>query len=239
MQYAQTGDTWSDWLADNSDNTDDVKLTALREFIVQAARRWVDDCTYDAAWANKKLAKLGITERISVDNAYDLRILVTAVMELRVYGQNRDEALSKAADRIDSLRGTGGTVPVMNVTANGAPEFIGGPEDAVPSVADDAPQTVSNTLAKLREIVLLGHIAGPRICETEANRFLAQFGLDPIPPRQIFKVSRPVTAVATTHVQAYDEASAERVARWRWENGQTGYTVDGLASDDEPSVAVA
>ena len=235
MQHADPAVGWIEWTDENKDADEATRLAVLREYIFAVGRRWVNDCTYDAAWANKKFAKLGITDRIQSESRYVLRADVTGTIELAVYGFSRTEALETAKQRLNGV----GSGQVTSVTAASEPAFVEGPEDVPATVDDDAPQTVDATLAKLREVILFGHIAGPKICEPEANRVLASFGLDSIPPRKTFKVSRPVTGEMSTTVEAYDEASAQRVAGWRWENGRSGHTIDQAVSDEPVVTAVA
>lgn len=238
MQYGTDGLTWAEWLEANDDRDDPTKLLALREYIVAVAKRWVNTCTYDARWANKKLAKLGITDRLPTrEVAYVLAADVTGSLDLTVYASNRTDAMDKAVERLTS----NGADYVRNIRAVGAPTFVSGPEDDDPdAVADDAPTTVDGTLARLREIILLGHIAGPRICKEEADDVLKDFGLAPIPPRKTFVVTRPVDAVMRTTVEAYDEESAQRVAGWRWDNNRSGYeTTDAQPTGDATVLADA
>jgi len=232
MQYADPDLDWTEWLANNEDRDEATKLAALREYIVAVARKWVRDCTYDEVWANKKFGKLGITERFDISQQYVLQVAITADLTTSVYAASRTEALEKFNARIAHAGGN-----ITNIAAAGDPVFSSGPEDPDPLGDPDAPQTVGATLALLREIILLGHIAGPRICEAQANQVLASFGLAPIPERRTFKVSRPVDAVMTTTVEAYDEESATRIAGWRWESNRSGYNLATAEAKDAPSVA--
>lgn len=242
MQYADPDVTWETWAADNADQDEATKLAALREYIVQTAKRWVNSCTYDAAWANKKLATLGITDRIELVTSYTLEAPASGKLAVTIYARDRTEAVAKFhesvaanANRLTYVRGA---------ALQGDPVFVSGPEDVAEVVDPDAPTTVDATLIKLREVILLGHIAGPKVCEEEANNVLDTFGLAHIPPRRQYVVTRPVTAVMRTTVEAYDEASAARVAGWRWENGRAGHevadaVVDGIPSVDEAATAGA
>lgn len=235
MQFADPAMIWTDWLDANNDRDEATKLAALREYIVQTARSKVHSCTYDAAWANKKFAKLGITERIEQENSYTLTVAVTGKIELLVYGRNRAEALEKAGQRLDGQ----GSGHIGGVTATADPVFVSGPEDAQAAADDDAPQTVAATLVTLREIILLGHIAGPKICQQEADEVLRSFGLATIPERKTFTVTQPVEAVMSTTVEAYDEVSAQRVASWRWANEQSGFKIADPTPTDVVSVSMA
>jgi hypothetical protein len=230
MQDADPSVDWTEWLQDNVDQDDATKLGTLRGYILEAAKHWVTSGEITHTWANKKLAKLGITTRIEKEQVYDLAAPIAAQMELRVYARNRVEALEKAKERLNGM----GAGMAAKVTMAGDVAFTSGPEDHDPNVVDpDAPQTVFATLAMFREIVMLGHIAGPKFCSGGASRVLAQFGLAPIPEAKEFVVTRPVVATARTVVSAYDEASAERVADWRWDDGQTGYEIyDAVSSGD-------
>jgi hypothetical protein len=226
--------TWTEWLADNADADEPARLEALRAFIVKVARREVHGCSYTPAWANKKFAKLGITERIPTENRYVVRAPVSGDVEMVVYGDVRAEVIEKAKKLLDGTRST----VLKDVQVTGDFEFTEGPEDPDPqAIAADAPHSVSATLLMLREIIMLGHISGPHICEEESNRVLAEFGLESIPPRKTFTVTRPVTALAQTVVEAYDEASAMRVAGWRWEDGKTAYDLVEVEGADAPEVA--
>lgn len=224
-------DTWAEWTADNPDADEADKLAALRTFIFEEAKHRINTGDIDAAWANKKLNKLGITDRIiTKPNAYTLKVPVTAVLEMVVYATNRDEALQKTADLLATNGGN--RVSQISGDANAA-VFIAGPEDVPTTAPDSAPTTVDATLSTLREVILLGNIAGPRFdCESGVNRVLADFGLDPIPPRKQFTVGVPVEGIMKTTITAYDEASAKRVAAWRWNNGQTGFDLDHVSDTD-------
>ena len=230
MQYADPALDWTEWVEANADRDDATKLAALREYIFAQATHWVRSGEITHVWANKKLAKLGITKQIERETVYDLTAPVTAEVGVRVYARNRTEALEKAKERLTGM----GSASVVKVALNGDPLFTGGPEDRDPSVIDpDAPQTTFATLAMFREIVMLGHVAGPKYCTPGADRVLAAFGLAAIPETKKFVVTRPVTATASTTVEAYDEASAERVADWRWDDGRNGYEIhDAVSSDD-------
>lgn len=221
--------TWLQWNEAHPNADEETRLDALHSYIWETANEWVDNCTYDAAWANKKLAALGITRRIRREAAYDVAVTVTGQTSLRVYATTRAEALDRASTALAARR------PSVN-EPKPTSEFTihSGPEDVADDVADqDAPADVPGALAKLRETILLGHIAGPHICEEEANKVLASFGLAPIPARKAYTVTRNVAATMATTVLAYDEQSAERVAGWRWNDSRKGYSVTAadLASD--------
>lgn len=233
MQYADPATDWDDWDDTHGDADETARLAALREYIFATAEEWVGRESITAGWLNKKLAKLGITDRIQRENSYTLRSQVTAEVDLVVYARSRAEALEKTALRLDGTNAAN----VRNVTAVGAPAFTSGPEDPTPDVADDAPQTVEDTLVKLREVIMLAVIAGPKVCENGANRVLAQYGLTPIPQRQSFTVRQPVVAMMETKVEAYDLDSAARVAGWRWENDRNGYAVQAATTSAPMTVA--
>ena len=221
--------TWTAWIADtdNAAADDFIQLAALRKFIFIAAKEGHADEPekLTAAWVNKKLGPLGVTERLDGDNTYVLEAPTTGVYRRQIVAPNRAEAVRLFA----ALRGD--QVAIRDYTVTADPTFVSGPEDPIPGVLpDDAPTTIDGTLAKLREGLLLATVAGPRLCESGVNQVLADFGLDPVPARKEFVVTRPVHAIATTIVTAYDGDSAERVAEWRWENGHTGYTADQLDS---------
>lgn len=236
VQYTDEDDTWVGWLAENDDALDVVKLIALREIIYALAKRWASSGEISAGWANKKLPQLGITEQIVRTQPYDLQADVTAVMDLRVYATSRAEAQQKAIDLL-SMNG-GGMVKLIKPGT--PPTFVGGPEDPDPAVLDDAPTTVDGTLVKLREIVVLGNIAGPRWdCESGTNAVLASFGLAPLPARRAYTVSVPLEGAMTTTVQAYDEESAKRVAGWRWDSNRAGFELESVTDTGPMDVAAA
>lgn len=236
MQYADPAAHWNEWLDENTDKDEATKLAALREYIFALAVVWNGSENITASWLNKKLAKLGMTERIATDNRYALTVEVSGTLEVGVYGATRVEALEKLAALLDGSRND----RVSKLVATADPVFTDGPEDVDPNViAPDAPTTVDGTLVMLREIIMLGHISGPRYCENGANAVLRSFGLAEIPPLKTFKVTRPVEAVVSTTVEAYDEQTAMRVAGWRWENGQTGYTMATGKDTDAPTVVPA
>lgn len=231
-----TPETWVNWQAAHPDAEDDTQLAALRNYIEQAARREhrSEPSTVTAAWLNKKLPRVGVAARIGQENAYIIKAPVTvAEASMMVHANNRAEALRKFAERLED------SVQRMVVTSYGDPEFVSGPEDEDAEVLlDGAPATVDATLAVLREGILLGVVAGPKLCEAGANRVLADFGLPPVPERKRYVVTRPVEGVAHTNVEAYDEQSAQRVAEWRWEN-QQGWSVDLGTLEDPGAYAVA
>jgi hypothetical protein len=231
MLYAEP-ETWAEWSTANTDvdMPEVTKLAALRGYIAATARKWVHDCTYDAAWANKKFAKLGMADRIGQENYYTVTATVTGTAQVGVYANSRAEALEKANARLSDRDPL-----ISSISVTSDPVFTSGPEDSAP-VNPDGPQTVDATLTMLREIILLGHISGPKVCQVEADRVLASFGLAPIPERKTFTVAVPVEAVMKTTVEAYDEASASRVAGWRWDNDRTGYTVDHVTGEHPAQV---
>lgn len=235
MQHANPDQKWTEWVAANSDKDEATKLAALREYITEGARTWVRNGEINTNWANKKLAKLGITEFIEREHRYTVTATVTGKVELVAYGTNRTEALTKVKAQLDGRSGEF----VSGLTAVDEPVVIHGPEDVSTTVADDAPQTVEDTLTVLREVIMLGHISGPRFCERGANEVLADYGLAPIPARKTFTVSRPVTAQMTTQVEAYDEASALRVAGWRWDDDRNSYETASVDPADELKISVA
>lgn len=229
-------DNWTDWLAANADADETVKVEALREYIAETGKAWAGRERITPDWVNKKLTKLGITDLIKHEASYMLRTAVTGTVDLAVYAYSRTEALEKAALR---LNGTG-SAHVSQLAGIGTPTFVAGPEDPNPAAADgDAPQTVDALLTAFRETVMLGTIAGPHYCAVGASRVLGEYGLPPIPERKTFTVTRPVEAVATTTVEAFDAESAMRVAGWRWEDGRNGYTLADAQATDAPSVAAA
>lgn len=234
MQHPDVSDTWIDWVAANDDASDGDKLIALRTIIFNTALIWRGSGDITAEWANKKLYALGIAERIEVDHSYAFEAPVSAFMDLRVFASNRTEALEKVTAL---LRVDGGGM-VKRIAAAGDPKFVDGPEDLPKDASPDAPTTVDATLMKLREIIMLGNIAGPRFnCENGVNRVLASYGLDPIPPRKVFTVDVPVEGFMRTNVEAYDEESAKRVAGWRWDNGRSGYVPEHMTDTNTPVVA--
>ena len=233
MQFADPSKTWAEWIADNADRTDADKLAALREYIAALGAEWVGHERITAAWVNKKLYSLGVTDLIKVESAYTLQAKVSGNLEMVVYAHDRGEALEKAGLRLD---GTGHAM-VRELESLDTPMFTKGPEDPSTDVNPDAPTTVAATLAELRELIMLGHVSGPKYCDEGANRVLAEFGLAPIPPQKTFTVTRPVEAVMQTTVTAFDEETALRIAGWRWENNKTGYHVAGGEPTADPSVA--
>jgi hypothetical protein len=239
VQHPNPSDAWTDWLAANDLADEADKLTALHEIIVRTARDQVRNETYSritAEWANKKLAKLGIPDRIGVRNSYVIEAPISGTIRLPVGAANRTAALALFESRVTNAA----SWEVSALVVQGAPVFASGPADEDPNVVDpDVPTTVQGTLDMLREIIMLGHIAGPKYCEDEANDVLASFGLAPIPPRRKFTVTRPVTAEMSTTVDAYDEESAQRVAAWRWADGRGGYNLANVDPTDELTVTAA
>lgn len=214
--------TWADWIAKFPDADDDIKLAALRNYIEQAAREYLasDPDKVTPEWLNKKLPQVGVTARFDAVSTYTLRVPVGGYYTTEASAPNRAEA-----ERL-FLATVGSRVRVDAPTITGPVVFTAGPEDPTPcAMLDDAPTTVEATLAKLREILLLGVIAGPRFCDTDTNEVLSSFGLAPVPDRKRFVVTRPVEGFASTTVEAFDEASALRVAEWRWRD-RTGWAVD-------------
>lgn len=235
MKYANPDQTWAEWLADNADTaTGDHALAVLREYIAATAKDYVGtEPGLTAAWMNKKLAALGVTDKIEHEKVYELTGTVTGQVTLKIYGRNRAEAADKFRALLDGHNRT----EVMAATLDGDPTFTSGPEDTDPNAVDpDAPTTVQDTLVKLREYIMLAHVAGPKICDTGANRVLARFGLAELPELKTFTVTRPVEAVATTTVKAWDAESAIRVAGWRWEDDRSGYTVGDVSATDAPQL---
>lgn len=235
MQFATQGITWPEWLDDNPDADDATKLAALREYIADTARLYVGrEKGLTAAWMNKKLLGLGITDLIENEHTYVMQTTLTGTVDFKVYARNRAEAMQKAADRLPGLTAN---VVVNEVHTTTDPTLIDGPEDPTGVADDDAPQTVDATLAEFREVIMLGHISGPKYCEQGANRILADYGLAPIPAMQEFTITRPIEGVLRTTVRAYDQSSAARVAGWRWENDRQGYEIAEAEATDAPSVS--
>jgi hypothetical protein len=217
---------WTDWQAAFPADDADTQLLALRKYIVRAA---LDAHAHEpgkitAAWVNKKLPHLGISERIETESRYMVEAPARGILTLPVHARSRDEALQKFATA------WGNHMMISEACVTGDPQIADGPEDPTGELPDDAPDTVGATLERLRETILLAVVAGPRICIDGANEFLARFGLERVPERRQFVVTRPATAKARTTVTAYDEASAQRVAEWRWGDAYSGYTVE---IDDE------
>ncbi len=235
MQYGDPDLDWTEWVAANEDRDEATKLEALREYIFEVAKRWLGTCSYDAGWANKKLAKLGITQRIDQVSTYRLEAIGTGVVSTTISARTRAEAVERFRDWVNAAP----SVSIARGSSVSTPAITSGPEDPDKLVIPaDAPATVTDLLAAFREVILLGHIAGPHMCEYESNKVLAAFGLSPIPAKQQFVVTRPVEAVMRTVVEAYDEASAARVAGWRWEDGRSGYEVSEATATDAPTVDV-
>jgi hypothetical protein len=219
-----TDTTWVDWLAANPDATDADKLAALRERIAHSARWFVGtERGLTPEWINKKLAKLGVADRIARSNSYSVTFDVTSgKVTIGSKGDNRADAIANALERV----GRGPLyVADVDVDVDPASVTIEGPEDVSPVAAADGPQTVDATLAALHEIMLLAVVSGPKLCVPGVNNFLEAYGLAPVPDRKAFVVRRPVQSYVETIVEAYDEASAQRVASWRWEDGQQGFKV--------------
>lgn len=236
MQYGDPDLTWTQWVQANDDRGEDAKLLALREYIVRSANKWVQAGEVTAGWVNKKLAKLGIMERVDSLNSYTVEATVTGTTTFTVAGNNRAEAIAKFRELVDNRAHS---LVISAAAISGDPRVVGGPEDADPEAVDaDAPTTVDATLEKLREIILLGHLAGPRYCNTGANQVLRSYGLDEVPPVREYVVTRPVEATMRTVVRAYDVDSANRVAGWRWDEGRTGWDVSEAKATDDATVDV-
>jgi hypothetical protein len=214
--------TWTAWLAAYPLADDATKLDVLREAIVEAARTAIANGDVTAQWVNKKLPGLGITEQFASESLYMLSAPVSGTLNLQVRARNRADAEAAFARNIAAAR----SHVVNEVTTTYAPVFTDGPEDIDPNVLpDDAPTTVQGTLDALYRAVKLGHISGPKICRDGANSLLADFGLGPLPPVKEYTVTRPAEVELTTKVTAYDEASAEQVATWRWDDRINGFKV--------------
>lgn len=226
-------DTWSGWINDNPHAPEQDKLDTLREFIWEEASGRVGTGEITEAWANKKLGPLGIVKRFSTENAYVLEVPVTvAPVSMTVYASNRAAAEMKFTDLLASRAPN--AVGVTGVKAAGDPVFLSGPEDADPLAFDpNAPTTASETLVKLRETILLAVVAGPRICVDGANEVLDAFDLEHVPARKTFTVTRPAEAEFRTEVEAFDQASAERVAEWRWNDNRTGFATHAVADEGD------
>lgn len=224
---------WAEW--DGDDSRDEAtRLLALREYIVREARRFHLRGDITADWANKKLRTLGVTEQVG-GNQYLIEVPVSGTVQLRVDAADRAEAEGVVLARVAQYGAANIGIP----TVTGPVVFISGPEDTdTNAVIADAPTTVQDTLDKLREVLLLGVIAGPKFCESGLNPVLRSFGLAPVPARTQYVVTRPATATLRTVVEAFDEASAERVAGWRWDNGRAGYEVAEAEATDGLSVDV-
>jgi hypothetical protein len=228
--------TWAAWIADpaNAAADDFIKLAALRKYIHTAAANGHEDepSRLTSEWVNKKLAKLGVPDRIDGENTYTLEVPVTGINRRTVVASNRAEAERLFA----SMHGT--QIGVTDYTLQDTPTFTSGPEDPDPAVVDPAaPTTVDATLTAFREYLLLAVIAGPRLCEHGVNEVLEKFGLDRVPQRKEFTVTRPATATVTTTITAYDEASARRVAEWRWASDHSGYTATFTSEAGDFTVA--
>jgi hypothetical protein len=237
MQHTNPGGTWTEWLEEDNGSDDAVKLAALREFIMHTARDQHLRGEITAEWANKKLAALGVTDRIGTSNAYVLEVPVSGTLKIAVSAGSREAARTEFLRRVDTAK----MVTISDYVATGHPVFTDGPEDVDPNAVDpDAPTTVGATLERLREVIMLGNIAGPRWgCDSGANRVLAEYDLAMLPERREFAVHRPVEGVMVTVVEAYDEASAARVAGWRWDNSRTGYTLASADPTDEATVTAS
>lgn len=235
MQHATPGIAWTDWLAESGDEPEATRLAALREYIAHTARAQVTYGTITAEWANKKLAILGVTERISTPREYVLKTSIVADVEMTIYAADRAAAQEGFKHRL------GGRLNVTDAEAPYELKFVSGPEDDddVPAVADDAPTTLGATLVKLREVIMLAHLAGPKVCDDGANEVLDFYGLAHLPQTREYVVTRPAAADMRTTVRAYDEASALRIAGWRWDDNQAGYTTVNIDPIDEATVTAA
>lgn len=224
MQFTTPGETWTNWSGNNPHLAEADRLTALREIMFETAQKWVDSGEITAEWANKKLAKLGVTQRIAQEVPYILRVAVTAELSLTVYASTRAGALEKANERLTG----NGNASVTKVAGAGVPEFVSGPEDPDVALAA-APQTVDDTLVILREVLMLGNISGPKWnCNDGTNAVLASYGLPQLPVRRMFTVDVAVEGSMKTTVQAYDEETAKRVAAWRWDDGRNSWELDDV-----------
>lgn len=229
--------SWAEWIfvPSNAQASEDVRLTALRAFIEAAAKTAVDNGDITAQWANKKLPALGVAAQFATGHTYSLEAPAAGTYKLDVYADSRTEALREFARRTAA----GYSIVIENPSVTGDAVFTKGPEDPTPgALPDDAPDTVDATLVALRETILLGIIAGPRYCEAGASDVLDDFALGNVPERKTYVVTRPVTAVAETTVEAFDEVSAARVASWRWDNDQVGYNSRDLAAGGDLTVSV-
>lgn len=232
-------DTWSEWIAVNSSQDDGVKLDVLRGYIEKAARTYVNTGDITAEWANKKLPALGVAARLGVRNRYTLEARTVGTFSHTVIAADRAEAVHLFRKVVaDASR------LIVSGPEADAPTVTSGPEDvtgSTPVLPDNAPTMVGETLAKLRETIMLAHLAGPRVCRIGANDVLETFDLDPLPETKVFTVDRPITATARTVVSAFDEASAQRVAEWRWEDERSGYSVpnENIADRDGGMVVIA
>jgi hypothetical protein len=230
-----TPDTWIDWTAAFPAADDDTKLQALRNYIWATADRACRQDGAPARWMNKKLPQVGVSDRMPAINTYTLEVPVNGFYRTEIAARNRAEAERLFRSTFGSQVGTTHEASFGDNVA-----FIDGPEDVAPGdLPDDAPQTVDATLAKLRELILLAVVSGPRFCVSGTNRVLASFGLEPVPERKTFRVSRPVVGFAETFVEAFDEASAERVAGWRWADGRQGFAVGATGASETGSFVVA
>lgn len=235
MQYATPGISWVDWLAESADETDDVKLAALREYIMHTAKAQVSYGQITADWANKKLPTLGITELFPASREYVLKTSIVADVEMTLYAADRADAVQGFKNRL------AGRINVYSAEAPYEIKFVSGPEDVTPAdLPADAPTTVDATLVKLREVIMLAHLAGPKVCKDGVNEVLDFYGLDHLPETRKYVVTRPAAADMRTTVTAYDEASALRIAEWRWDDNLAGYkpvNVDPI--DEATATAVA
>lgn len=229
--------TWTDWLADNAQADQFTKLAALRKYIEQAARHANANHPgqVTAAWVNKKLPKLGVDAQIDAESSYVLTAPATGNVRVRIYAGSRTEALAKFASRTATTM-----LEITSASVTGDPTFTEGPEDPTPGVLpDDAPDTVDATLVKLRETILLAVVSGPKICAESANEVLDDFGLEHVPAIKTFTVSREATVTMRTNVSAFDEASAQRVAEWRWEDGRKNFSAVDAINPGDLRVATA
>lgn len=236
MQYADPNMEWPEWLANNHDRDEDTQLAALREYIFRTAEDAIINSPATPEWVNKKLPKLGITQRVHADRTYELEVPVNVQpVRMMVFAANRADALVQFNDRLNHGRHV-----FTNVEAAADPTFVSGPEDAeLDAVDPDAPTTVAGTLVLFRELVLLAVIAGPHLCHDGADRVLDEYGLAPVPARKLFTITRPADVTMTTSVLAFDEASAAKVAEWRWDDSRSGYVVSSAVASDAVTVVGA
>lgn len=234
MQHTNPGETWTEWLERIPSADEGTALAALREIILATAQLAVSNGDIALAWAEKKLPGLGIAAPVASVRSYEVEVPVTGTYRRTVFGSSRANALedfTHATTNNPTLR-----VEACTVTAD--PVFTSGPEDNDGPLPDDAPTTVQATLDKLREVIMYAVIAGPHICVLGAQQALVDFGLAPLPTTKQFVITRPVEATMRTTVNAYDEASAEKVASWRWENNRSGWHVSEASPNGDPAVDV-
>lgn len=240
MPFTTPGETWTSWSHDNAGADDHTKLAALRELIVRDARRWAASGEITPEWADKKLAKLGIADRLMTDNQYELTVTASGKFTMTILAANRTDAEAQFLAHLASIS----RATVAEPAAYSLPTFVSGPADPDPTAPVDPtiPTTVDQTLVALREIVMLAVIAGPHICVDGANDLLDDYGLAAIPARRKYRVSRPIVADMETTVEAYDMVSAARVANWRWDDNRKSFQLvdaDPTGGDDKISEVVS